>query len=125
MDLAWILAMVVMAYDPFSTGGGGEGSAGGSSGGELPPGCLLADAVAHRHARYGDAVVPDIEPALLIIEPTIHLFFDRYMVHSNLLSKCKRHDTCHVPIFRVFACFLNFTVHKLSQFPYYLIYVCV
>ena len=44
------------------------------------------DAVAYRRVVYQDAVVPDIEPLWLIIEPATHLFFDRHAVHFDLLS---------------------------------------
>jgi len=39
-----------------------------------------ADALAHHHIIYRDAVVLDIESVWLIIELAIHIFFDRHAV---------------------------------------------
>ena len=39
-----------------------------------------ADAMAHHRTVYWDAVVPNIEPAWLIMEPATHIFFDRQTV---------------------------------------------
>ena len=38
------------------------------------------DASAHHRTIYRDAVVPDIEPAWLIMEPATHIFFHRQTV---------------------------------------------
>ena len=48
-----------------------------------------ADAMAHHRTIYRDAVVPDITPPWLIMEPATHAFFDRESVRSTSDCKCK------------------------------------
>jgi len=47
------------------------------------------DAMAHHRTIYRDAVVPDITPPWLIMEPATHAFFDRESVRSKYDYECK------------------------------------